>query len=139
MNSNIYYDLLQIEKLNNEDYVRMLCYQSFALFHEIKHLEQLTLLQNANDEYTKRIQREIVVNEEYPDFYNKFHNYFQMEKEADSFAIEYLRKCCKSFIPQKELEEFIKATQESLKTDETTQKIFENEFSQLEINSFQNK
>lgn len=139
INSEYYYKLLEMNSLNKEDFYNILCYQSFALFHEINHLTQFETAEIEDDEYAKRIKKEITINELYPEFYAKYHNCFFIERESDEFGFECLKKYCNNIIPNEIIKDFIEKSKESLKVDDAAQKSFENELERLEIDFPQNK
>lgn len=128
---SFYSQLLNDESLSEEDYYYLIVYHTFAILHEYAHSKQmLMLVDNKEYEESSRIREEIVVLHCSPSFYEKYHNNFLIEKEADQFALQNLAGVLQNMIPKKNYEISLKKLTEDLHA--VYQKILpENKFDSL--------
>lgn len=67
-------------------------FKLFTIYHEIGHLNQETNLEKFSPEIKQLFTMENKIINENNNFYQKYHNHFFKEKNADEFAIEELQK-----------------------------------------------
>lgn len=97
---SLYYDLLEKNKISKKDYYYLMVYQVYSLLHEFYHSIQFDLFNdNKNYDDLENLKKELVVLTKNREFYDKYHNNFKFEKEADEFAIKYLKAFLKDIIP----------------------------------------
>lgn len=97
---DLYFELLKLDTISKEDFCYLLVYQCFALLHEFYHSIQFELvMNNKNYDDIERLEKELVILTKNEKFYTKYHNNFKLEKEADSFALKFLKYLLKDVIP----------------------------------------
>lgn len=102
---SVYRELLEAESLSKDDYYYLLFYNTYGILHEYLHSRQMLMLVNGEDSLDlSRIRKEVVVLYLAHDFYEKYHNNFKIENDADDFAFHYLSFVLKGMVPEKEFE-----------------------------------
>jgi len=137
---DMYSELFELDTISKEDFYYLLVYQSYALLHEFYHTIQIELvMNNKNYDDIERLEKELVILTKNKEFYNKYHNNFKIEKEADNFALESLKHLLKDVIPLEMLNIYLDKLVSQLNDayyenldEEEFKKLFDDEYQKVE-------
>lgn len=113
--SNLQYMMVNVcafrKILNNihtiESYYCHLVHISFSMLHEYAHLLQKDYINNYNNQKTENYIIEKEIMKEDNEFYKKYHDYFEIEKEADEFAYTHINYFLDGIIPKEQLKYYL--------------------------------
>ena len=102
IDKNFYDDLFMLqEKINLAHFYYMIVFQLYAILHEYRHCNQFNFLDKNDLSSDEEImKKEIIVSIFDNNFYNNYHRYFLIEKDANNFALNNLDYFIKSKIPE---------------------------------------
>lgn len=115
--------LIHSKNFSKIDYNNHLTYITYILIHEYAHvLQQDYIVRNDND-ITENYKLEYLIMKNNPNIYEKYHDYFDIEYEADLYAKQYIIYFLMNIISINELQDCIKSIDK--KTDRTDERIIE--------------
>lgn len=93
--------------LNKEDTETLIVWFMCALLHEVQHIRQYQDLRGNTDLDNSQMFKEVVVRRHNPKFYEKKHDSFAIERQANQYAYDFVHYFLKNIIDENRINEII--------------------------------
>ena len=106
VNACAFRKLLHQEKLSEGSYNHHLMINNFLVVHEYAHALQQDYINRNNNDITENYKIESIIMKKEPNFYQKYHDSFDTEIEADDYANRYVPYLVHGFMHSNDIQFF---------------------------------